>query len=91
MSTKQALAAELLDYVDREAPVFLECRRSMYAAGGPLLARAQEAGQVRADVDLPDVIHLVGGIAKMNIVEPAQVNRLLGIALDGLRYHGAPA
>ena len=91
MSTKQALAAELLDYVDREAPLFQDCRRSMYAAGGPLLTRAQEAGQVRADIDLPDVIHLVGGIAKMNVVDPAQIDRLLGIALDGLRYRGSPS
>src|SRR6201996_4624509 len=31
MSTKQALAAELLDYIDLKAPLFQECRRSMYA------------------------------------------------------------
>ena len=40
--------AELLDYIDRDAPLFTGCRSAMYAAGEPLLERAQEAGVVRA-------------------------------------------
>src|SRR6185437_3980667 len=44
MATKQALAQELLDYVDREAPLFRSCRAMMYEAGEPLLERAQAAG-----------------------------------------------
>jgi AcrR family transcriptional regulator len=85
MVTKQALASELLDNVDPGAPLFMSCRASLYAAAGPLLARAQEAGAVRTDVELADVIHLVGGIAKMQNSGPEQVARVLSIALDGLR------
>ena len=70
MVTKQALAPELLDYVDRDAPVFQDCRTALYAAGEPLLQRAQEAGAVRADTDLAEVIQLVGGIAKIQVAEP---------------------
>jgi AcrR family transcriptional regulator len=86
MVTKQALAPELLDHVGRDAAVFQESRAALYAAGGPLLERAQEAGVVRADTDLSEVIQLVGGIAKIAVSEPGQVDHILDIALDGLRY-----
>ena len=50
MATKQALAAELLNYLDRDASLFKNCRESLWAAGEPLLKRAQESGVVRPDV-----------------------------------------
>jgi AcrR family transcriptional regulator len=86
MATKQALAHELLDYMDREAPLFKSCRTMMYEAGEPLLERAQAAGTVRPDIGLSDVIQMVGGIAKIQGAETAQIERILDIALDGLRY-----
>ena len=52
LATKQALAQGLLDYVDRDAPLFKTCRAALFAAGEPLLERAQQAGVVRADTDL---------------------------------------
>ncbi len=73
MHTKQALAQELLDYVDRDAPVFQSCRAALYEAGEPLLARAQAAHVVRADATLPDVIQMVGGIARITTTDPGQV------------------
>jgi AcrR family transcriptional regulator len=85
MATKQALAAELLDYMDRDSPLFSTCRTAMYTAGEPLLARAQKAGVARADANLPDVIQMVAGIAKIQTGDPEQVARILEIALDGLR------
>jgi AcrR family transcriptional regulator len=88
MATKQALAAELLDYVSRDAPLFMTCRTSIQAAGKPLLERAQRAGVVRPDADLAEIIQMVGGIAKIQGAEPEQIDRILGIALDGLRYQG---
>jgi AcrR family transcriptional regulator len=86
MATKQALAQELLDYVDRDAPLFKSCRAMLYEAGEPLLARAQEAGAVRPDTDLSEIIQMVGGIAKIQGAPAAQVEHILDIALDGLRY-----
>jgi AcrR family transcriptional regulator len=85
LATKQALAHELLDYVDRDAPLFQSCRASMFAAGEPLLKRAQQAHVVRPDTDLSEVIQMVGGIAKIQASEPGQIDHILGIALDGLR------
>jgi AcrR family transcriptional regulator len=90
MATKQALAAELLDYMDRDSPLFQTCRTAMYSAGEPLLQRAQEAGVARRDVNLPDVIQMVAGIAKIQTGDPEQVNRILDIALDGLRAGPSP-
>jgi hypothetical protein len=90
MATKQALAQELLDYVDRYAPLFRNCRAALFAAGEPLLARAQDAHVVRADTDLSEVIQMVGGIAKIPASEPGQIEHILDIALDGLR-HRAPS
>jgi AcrR family transcriptional regulator len=86
MVTKQALAPELLGYFDRDAAVFRDSRAALFAAGGPLLERAQQAGAVRPDTDLSEVIQLVGGIAKIPTSEPGQIDHILGIALDGLRY-----
>jgi AcrR family transcriptional regulator len=88
LATKQALAEELLAYTDRDADVFKTCRANMYAGGQPLLVRAQEAHVVRTDTDIAEVIQLVGGIAKIQTVDQAQRDRLLDMALDGLRYQG---
>ena len=46
IGTKRALAAELLNYLDQDAALFQGCRASLFAAGEPLLRRAQQAGVV---------------------------------------------
>jgi AcrR family transcriptional regulator len=86
LATKRALAAELLNYLDQDAPLFQECRASLYAAGTPLLKRGQDAGVVRPDVEFSDVMHMVIGIAKVPATDPSQVEHILRVALDGLRY-----
>jgi AcrR family transcriptional regulator len=86
MATKQALAQDLLNYVERDAAVFQSSRAALYAAGEPLLERAQKAQAVRLDTDLAEVIQMVGGISKIATSEPGQIDHILDIALDGLRY-----
>jgi AcrR family transcriptional regulator len=87
VATKQALADELFAVADAERQaVFASCRSMLYAAGEPLLRRAQDEGIVRPDVTIEEVVRLVGGIAKMPSDDPAEVQRVLAIALDGLRY-----
>jgi AcrR family transcriptional regulator len=90
LATKQALAQELLSYVDPDASVFQSCRKGLFAAGEPLLARAQQAQVVRADTDLREIIQMVGAVAKIPSAEPEQIDHILELALDGLRYR-APA
>jgi AcrR family transcriptional regulator len=89
VATKQALAAELMDYMDRDAPVFKDCRTLLFTAADPLLARAQQAHAIRDDTNMTEVIAMAGGIAKIQGLPPEQVDHILAIALDGLRFRGA--
>ena len=75
-----------LEYIDHDAPLFSTCRGMLFAAGEPLLARAQSAEAVRTDTNLGEIIQMVGGIAKIPGAEPEQIEHMLQIALDGLRY-----
>lgn len=89
LRTKRALADQLLEYLDRDSGFFSGCRAALIAAGEPLLKRAQDAGVVRADVSLDDVLMTVSAIGKLPGAEPSQIERVLAVTLDGLRY-GAP-
>jgi AcrR family transcriptional regulator len=89
IGTKQALAHELLNYLDKDAALFQVCRTSMWDAGEPLLTRAQEAGVVRPDVSIAEVIQMVVGIAKIPTSDPKQTEHMVRIALDGLRSRPA--
>ena len=86
IGTKRALAAELLNYLQPDAELFQICRTSLFESGEPLLKRAQEAGVVRPDVTIAEVIQMVVGIAKIPSNDPGQNEHILRIALDGLRY-----
>lgn len=81
VGTKHAL----IDGINRESPVLKNCRDAMYAAGSPLLARAQEAGVARIDASIEDVVRLIAGIAGVAFPDEDQRRRVLGLAIDGLR------
>jgi AcrR family transcriptional regulator len=85
IATKQALADELFAVAEHNAEVFGNCRSALQAAGEPLLERAQAAGEVRTDTNVGEIIRMVAAIAKMPASDPAEVERVLDIALDGLR------
>lgn len=89
LATKQALAGELLNYLDRDSALFQVCRTSLYDAGGPMLKRAQEAGVARPDVEFPEVMQMMMAISKIPVSDPGQTEHMLRIALDGLRYQRA--
>ena len=74
IGTKRALAAELQNYLDPDAPLFQVCRTSLFEAGEPLLKHAQEAGIVRPDVSIGEVIQMVVGIAKMPASDPSRTS-----------------
>jgi AcrR family transcriptional regulator len=90
IATKRALAAELQNYLDQDAALFQACRTALFEAGEPLLKSAQEAGVVRPDVTISEVIQMVVGIAKIPAKDPAQNEHILRVALDGLRYRAEP-
>src|SRR5262245_32198044 len=72
IGTKRALAAALSNFLDQDAQLFQVCRTSLFEAGEPLLKNAQEAGVVRADVSIGEVIQMVVGIAKIPSSDPEQ-------------------
>ena len=80
-STKKVL----LDGLNRDSEVMQACRGVVTIAGAPLLARAQDAGELRSDITIDDAVRLVYGLAGVAVAEPGQGDRLIGIALDGLR------
>ncbi|MGW3634100.1 TetR/AcrR family transcriptional regulator [Streptomyces sp. NPDC005122] len=79
--TKRAIREAL----DNESEIFLACRDSMYQAGGPLFERAQQAGEARTDMDFDDLLRMVAGITSTNFLDDAQRDRVLTVALDGVR------
>ncbi|MEU2436704.1 helix-turn-helix domain-containing protein [Streptomyces rubradiris] len=81
MVTKRAVREAL----NGESDIFQTCRDSMFAAGGPLLERAQRVGAARTDMDFGDLLRLVAGIMATNFEDAAQRDRVLAIALDGVR------
>ena len=85
VATKQALANELFAE-GASSDVFANCRSALYTAGGLLLERAQQARIVRTDVGIADVLHLISGVAKVSATNREQAERILEVALDGLRY-----
>ena len=89
-ATKRALNEALLEAAP-DSDVLVTCRTALARAGTMLVERAQRAGVVRPDTNFTDVGRLVAGIAMVPSAEPGQQERLLELALDGLRYRGQRA
>jgi AcrR family transcriptional regulator len=85
-ATKRALNEALMQ-TDPDSNVLLTCRTALAAAAATLVEHAQRAGVVRADTNFSDVVRMVGAIALVPTEDPEQKQRLLELALDGLRYH----
>jgi len=81
---KRHIASELLKHTDEDDPVFGGNRDRVLAAGRPLLDAAQLAGELRADLDLSQILDLVHAIATIP-GEHDYVAAILDAALDGLR------
>ncbi|MCU1439163.1 MAG: TetR/AcrR family transcriptional regulator [Rhodoglobus sp.] len=75
----------LLEGLNRESDLLRACRVVMYESGTPLLTRAQEAGEIRADIQIDDAVRLVAGVAGVAFPDPGQRERVIDMALDGLR------
>ena len=74
---------KMLDHEDDALPC-----EAMRRAGAALVARAQEAGAVRADVDIDDLMRLVNAIGLATEDAPngaVQAEHLLAVVIDGIR------
>jgi AcrR family transcriptional regulator len=70
------------------SPQTSQCRATLHAVGGELLARAQEAGAVRRDIEVTDLLRLIHSIALM--VEPGaegatRAKRVFEVMIVGLQ------
>jgi len=75
----------LIEALNRESAMIKSCRDAFYYVGGPILARAQAAGEVRPDTNIDDVMRLIAGVAGVTFPNAEQRNRVLALAIDGLR------
>ncbi|TDD44150.1 TetR/AcrR family transcriptional regulator [Kribbella antibiotica] len=80
-ATKRAIIQSL----NRESTMFVEAREALYAAGTPLFERVQQAGEARADMSIDDLLRMVSGLTSCAFTDEAQRDRVLQIALDGVR------
>ncbi|WP_240107472.1 TetR/AcrR family transcriptional regulator [Streptomyces sp. MUM 203J] len=70
------------------ASALSQCSEPLRAAGERLLARAQEAGAVRGDVSIRDLMQLTNAIAlaaEQDLSDPGLADRLLTLTLRGLK------
>jgi AcrR family transcriptional regulator len=60
---------------------------SMRTAGDALLQRAQAAGEVRADVEMTDVLRLILGVVMANeqAADPERAERMFDLVIAGIR------
>jgi AcrR family transcriptional regulator len=84
--TDRGLAATM---AIKESKSGFDCSAMLHSAASGLLARAQQAGAVRPDLDVDDLFQLVIGIASAT-EDHRQAARLLGFTLDGLQRATAP-
>jgi AcrR family transcriptional regulator len=82
---KRGLGAAIKTMLGTDSDTLNFCRDTLRRALGSLLARAQEAGVVRTDVDAADVLRLVHGVGMASEWAPEDADRLLSYVLDGLR------
>jgi len=83
VTSKRPVAIELLEHVERTDPVFETGRERVLVAGAPLLAAAQEAGEVSAAISLEQILDLIVAIAKIPC-DPTYREPILEMALAGL-------
>jgi AcrR family transcriptional regulator len=68
------------------------CKQRLRTAGGDLLRRAQDAGQIRADTQIGDLLKLTHALvlaAEKSPEERGLFDRLLSLTVDGLRSREA--
>ena len=75
----------LIDGLNKESDMFKQCRVVMYGAGEPVLQRAQAAGEIRWDASISDVLMLVSGVVGVNFSDDEQRERVMSLAMAGLR------
>jgi AcrR family transcriptional regulator len=85
IKTRRGLGTAVKQMLGTDSATMIDCKTMMRVAIGDLLARAQEAGEIRKEVEPDDVLRLVHGVVMATEHAPESAERLLGFVLDGLR------
>jgi AcrR family transcriptional regulator len=83
-TSKRHIAAELLKQTDRSNPLFNNNRTRVLTAGRPLLVAAQNAGEIRDDLALEQILDMIVALATIH-GDTGYTAPILQAALDGLR------
>jgi AcrR family transcriptional regulator len=83
--SKRTFLDELHEAFQKCPEIAVRSRERIGGAAGAVLARAQEAGVARTDIDGPEVMQLVGGMCMARNATLVQNERLLTFILDGLK------
>lgn len=87
-TTYRGLSRALMTASADDSSGMARCSVPMREAGGALLSRAQQAGAVRPDVSISDLMQLTNGIAlavEESPADPQLADRLLTLTLRGLK------
>jgi AcrR family transcriptional regulator len=87
-AVKRGLMGPLTTALGQDSDLFSSCKAMVKATGGRLVERAQDAGTIRQDVEITDVLTLASAIAHAGELtrEGSDLSaRLLAVAIDGLR------
>jgi len=82
---KRTFLNELHEAFEKNPDLKSASRERIFAACNRVLARAQEAGQARSDIDGEDLMQLVSPMCMNSTLTVDQGERLLAMVLDGLR------
>jgi AcrR family transcriptional regulator len=80
LNTKRAL----IEGLTRESEAYQACRTAIYAAGGPLLERAQEAGTALRDLDIDDVMRFVLAVTAGIYRDDDQRDRIVRMSIHSV-------
>jgi AcrR family transcriptional regulator len=81
VTTKMAMMQAL----SNASEMFVACRGAMNDAALPLYERAQDAGEIRADAHLDDVLRMIAGVTAGHYADDEQRETVFQLALDGIR------
>jgi AcrR family transcriptional regulator len=87
-ATKRSLSKSLMATLGKDSELVSTCSTLIREGATPLLTRAQQAGEVRADTDTTDLLRLSHAIAvacEHASPHADQADRLLSLMFDGLR------
>ncbi len=82
---KRVFLNELHEAFEKNPDLALRSRERIAEAAGMVLARAQQAGLARTDIDQDDLMQLIGGMCMARSSSLERSERLLRLVLDGVR------